>query len=234
MNQTRFFLLASLLLLFSHAARPLHAAEAELPHTFSPGTPIRAAEVNANFEALAQSIDGSRVKLVDSRNLSLGTVLNIPNAFSATVFSRFELGGETIRTTFFVGRSSLESAVIPREPGTLARLAWESEDCSGEPNLFQGVESSFPSMSQSTAQVFPDPPGASAPTAFFVYVGKGNARTISMASYAGMAKESASFDCRRYVENRQFTTLSVVVVPAMFVGDLAEIYRPPFDLQIAD
>ncbi len=45
------------ILLLSGIAYPTLAQAAELPHTFAAGTPARAAEVNANFDALVTAID---------------------------------------------------------------------------------------------------------------------------------------------------------------------------------
>ena len=50
------------------AAMDAHSGTVTVPNTFSPGTPARAADVNANFNAVATAVNGSAADIANLQN----------------------------------------------------------------------------------------------------------------------------------------------------------------------
>ena len=50
------------------AAMDAHSGTVAIPNTFTPGTPAKAADVNANFNAIATGINGSAADIANLRN----------------------------------------------------------------------------------------------------------------------------------------------------------------------
>jgi len=72
-----------------------HAAGVTIPNTFTPGTPARAADVNANFSAVSSAVNGidTRLSSVEAQ-LPASTTLTITQT-SLTVGSTVVVGGTT-------------------------------------------------------------------------------------------------------------------------------------------
>jgi len=94
MYKIKVILLASLLLL------PLSAlAQTEVPHTFTDGTPALAAEVNENFDALADEVNAQDVRIKNVENVAS---VNLPHTFTYTKNDQeagyeFQVGGVDYR-----------------------------------------------------------------------------------------------------------------------------------------
>lgn len=141
---------------------------AEVPHHFVPGSPARAAEVNANFDNLDQRTSDlqERIKdveaalpanqpslaLIDSHGATVG-IANISRSTQASVQMSINTAVGPLRVSAIFAPDRLVS-IQSEYSGQGSTLAYTSSNCTGAPYIRKSV-GAFPSAPSILGEPFP-------------------------------------------------------------------------------